>query len=71
MNQHHTGTFSGYTAKRRPVTLVFTQECPTREEAFRAERQLKGWSRKKKEAMLQGDWRTVNRLTRGKHRHQR
>jgi len=69
--QHHSGEFGGYTATRKPVTLVFIQECATREEAFRAEQQLKGWSRKKKEAMVRGDWAAVNRLSRGKHKHQR
>jgi predicted GIY-YIG superfamily endonuclease len=69
--QHHSGEFNGYTATRKPVKLMFTQECATREEAFRAEQQLKGWSRKKKEAMIRGDWAGVNRLSRGKHRHQR
>ena len=71
IGQHSTGAFGGYTATRRPVRLVFAQECPTRAEALAAELQIKGWSRKKKEAMMQGDWMTVNRLSRGKHRHQR
>ena len=71
MNQHHTGALGGYTATRKPLTLVFVQECATREEALRAEWQLKGWSREKKEAMMQRDWTTVNHLSRGKHRHQR
>lgn len=71
IGQHHTGAFGGYTVTRRPVTLVFAQECTTRAEAPAAELQIKGWSRKKKEAMMQGDWAAVNRLSRGKHRHQR
>jgi hypothetical protein len=52
------------------VKLVFAQECATRDEAFAAEQQIKGWSRKKKEAMIEGDWVEVNRLARGKHKHQ-
>jgi putative endonuclease len=69
--QHQNGEFGGYTATRKPVTLVFSQECATREEVLRTEQQLKSWSRKKKEAMMRGDWAGVNRLSRGKHRHQR
>ena len=69
--QHQSGEFDGYTATRKPVELVFTQECATREEVLRAEQQLKGWSRKKKEAMMRGDGAAVNQLSRGKHRHQR
>lgn len=69
--QHESGEFDGYTAIRKPIQLVFTQECATREEAISAERQLKGWSRKKKEAMIRGDWIMVNQLSRGKYRDQR
>jgi predicted GIY-YIG superfamily endonuclease len=59
INQHHIGVEGGYTSTRRPVTLVWTQECSTREEALSAEMQIKGWSRKKKEAMMRGDWESV------------
>lgn len=71
IGQHQSGEIGGYTATHKPISLVFSQECPSREEALRAERQLKGWSRKKKEAMMRGDWTTINQLSRGKHRHQR
>ena len=61
--QHHAGAFpTCYTFKRRPITLVFTQDCATREEALAAEQHIKGWSRKKKEAMMQGNWAEVSRL---------
>jgi putative endonuclease len=63
LGQHKSGSISTcYTFKRRPVTLVFSQECATREEALTAERRIKGWSRKKKEAMIRGDWAEVSRL---------
>ena len=62
INQHQLGTDSGYTSTRRPVTLLWSQECPTREEALSAEMQIKGWSRKKKEAMMRGDWGQVAQL---------
>ena len=57
-----------YTASRLPVELVFTQPHTTREEALAAERQIKGWSRKKKEAMMRGDWQEVSRLAQNTHR---
>ena len=61
--QHNAGDLpSCYTYKRRPVTLVFSQPCASREEALTAERQIKGWSRKKKEATMRGDWAEVSRL---------
>jgi len=62
--QHRTGETGGYTSTRLPVELVFAQECTTREEALIAERQLKGWSRAKKAAMIRGDWQKVHELAR-------
>ena len=60
--EHQTGEIEGYTSTRLPVTLVFADEFPTREEALARERQIKGWSRKKKEAMMRGGWAEVSRL---------
>jgi hypothetical protein len=34
---------NGYTARRRPVTLVFAQHFDTITDAIAAERQVKGW----------------------------
>jgi predicted GIY-YIG superfamily endonuclease len=63
IGEHETGAIpSCYTFKRRPLQLVFSQDCATREEALAAEQQIKGWSRKKKEAMMRGDWAEVSRL---------
>jgi predicted GIY-YIG superfamily endonuclease len=60
--QHKDGTFGGYTSKRLPVELVFTECFPTYEEAIRAERQIKGWSRAKKEALIRGDFELLHEL---------
>ena len=62
IGRHHAGTYPGYTTSRLPVNLVWSQECTTREEALSAEMQVKGWSRKKKEAMIRGDWNQVSLL---------
>jgi len=63
--EHSSGAIPGcYTFKRRPVELVFSSSFPTRDEALASERQIKGWSRKKKEAMMRGDWAEVSRLAR-------
>ena len=65
ISQHVAGAFQTcYTFNRRPLELVFTQALATREEAISAERQIKGWSRKKKAAMARGDWAEVSRLAR-------
>jgi predicted GIY-YIG superfamily endonuclease len=52
MYAHEQGVFPGYTAKRRPVRLVWFQDFPSRHEAFAAERQVKGWFRAKKQALI-------------------
>lgn len=69
INQHHIGLFPAcYTFKRRPLSLVFSEEFVTREEALASEQQIKGWSRKKKEAMMRGDWALVSTLARNTRR---
>jgi predicted GIY-YIG superfamily endonuclease len=45
---------------------VFSQSVPSREESLSAEQQIKGWSRAKKEAMMQGNWAKVSALARNK-----
>jgi len=62
IGEHQSGMGDGYTSTRLPVGLAWSQECTTREEALTAELQIKGWSRKKKEAMMRGDWADVSRL---------
>ena len=54
--EHQLGAFDGYTSRRRPVTLVFHQEFDRLEDAAAAERQVKGWRREKKEALIRGDF---------------
>ncbi|MDO8369822.1 MAG: GIY-YIG nuclease family protein [Candidatus Nitrotoga sp.] len=66
IGQYQSGECEGYTATRRPVELIWSQECVTRVDALSAEMQIKGWSRKKKEAMMRGDWTEVSRLARSK-----
>ncbi|MEM7690327.1 MAG: GIY-YIG nuclease family protein [Pseudomonadota bacterium] len=64
--QHNSGELGGYTAKRLPVELVWSETFPTRDEAFAAERRIKGWSRAKKEALIAGDWDLVSALARNR-----
>ncbi len=64
ISEHESGEMGGYTAARRPVHLVFTQQFSSREAALAAELQIKKWSRKKKEALMRSDWAEVSRLAR-------
>ncbi len=66
IQEHNLGVLGEYTKNRRPIKLMYQQSFSTREEAFSAERKIKGWSRKKKEAMMRGDWGEVSRLAKGK-----
>ena len=61
---HQSGAIKGYTFTRRPVTLVFTDQFPSRQEAFERERQIKGWSKAKKEALIGEDWGRLINLAR-------
>ena len=62
--QHQAGAIPGYTHDKRPVTLVWSDRFPDRDSAFAAERQIKGWSRAKREALIRGDWEAVQMLAR-------
>lgn len=62
--EHQAGAFGGYTALRRPVALVFHQYFDRLEDAASAERQVKGWRREKKEALLRGDFAALPALAR-------
>jgi hypothetical protein len=50
------GELSGCPASRRPVESVGSEAFATRDDAFRRERQVKGWSWSKKQALVDGDW---------------
>ena len=52
---HNDGKGAKYTAARRPVRMVYAEEHASLESAIARERQLKRWSREKKEALIGGD----------------
>lgn len=59
----HNNKQGGYfTARRTPVQLVFSQEFASKDDALVVERQIKGWSRKKKEALIKKDWKAISIL---------
>ena len=62
VGEHHGGERPGYTATRRPVELVWSEEFADLDDAIAAERRLKGWSRAKKEALISGDWDRITHL---------
>ncbi len=62
--EHNSGSYGGYTATRRPVTLVFSQWLERITDAIAAEQQVKGWSRAKKEALMRADFAALRALSR-------
>ena len=56
VGEHQAGAFAGYTSTRRPVVLVFSDYFDQIADAIAAERQIKGWSRAKKQALIAGDF---------------
>ena len=64
VSEHEQGIYRCcYTKSRLPVKVVFVQRCATRHEAFVAERQIKKWSRAKKEALSEFDWKRISDLS--------
>lgn len=62
IEEHQAGVYDGYTAARRPVKLLWSDDFPDRDQAFDVERQIKKWSRKKKEALMAGDFQLLHWL---------
>jgi putative endonuclease len=60
--QHEAGGYPGYTFTRRPVRLVWSEHFDRITDAIAVERKIKGWSRAKKEALIKGDWSTIQQL---------
>jgi len=64
LEQHNNGTNrTAYTYSRRPVVLKYYQRFDFIEHAIEFEKQLKGWSRKKKEALFEENWEEIKRLS--------
>jgi putative endonuclease len=61
---HQAGEGADWTRKRLPVTLEFCEHFDTVFEAFQAERQVKGWSRDKKEALIRREYEALVELSR-------
>ena len=67
--QHNAGSFGGYTASRRPVTLIYSECFAQITDAIAAERQLKKWTRAKKEAFIRGDYGALSVLSKRRGLH--
>ena len=55
LEHHQSGEGANYTAKRLPVKLLYYEVYDRIDYAFNREKQVQGWSRKKKEALINED----------------
>jgi predicted GIY-YIG superfamily endonuclease len=53
VKRHNWGIGPRYTARRRPVELVWSECCGSADAARTREKELKGWSRKKKIELIE------------------
>ena len=60
---HNAGRGANYTRIRRPVHLVYHETFDVFEDAVRRERQVKRWSRAKKEALIKGNIGKLKKLS--------
>jgi putative endonuclease len=65
--EHQHGGFSDFTARRRPVSLFWSEQFASRVEAIECELSVKRWSRAKKEALAAGDWERLSHFARPPH----
>ena len=66
MAQHAAGEASKYTAQDRSVRLLWSVACQSRDEAITLEKQLQGWSRAEKKALMCGAFAALSHLARGR-----
>ena len=59
---HNRGEGAAFTRRRLPVLVVFTERHPSRQAASARERQIKRWTRAKKEALITGNLAALKRL---------
>ncbi len=72
--EHNEGIGAKYTARRRPVKLVYAAEFASIAEVYEREKQVQGWGRAKREALIRGDYAALPALARKdfeKYRHTR
>lgn len=63
IQQHQDGHGANFTKKFRPIELVYFEEYNRIDYAFNREKQIQGWSRKKKEALINGEYNKLHQLS--------
>ncbi len=60
--EHQTKSGGWHTKLHKAIKVLYTEGYPSREEALKREKQLKGWTRAKKEALIAGDKELLKKL---------
>lgn len=63
IDQHNNGQGANHTKKHLPVKLVYLEQFQRIDDAFYREKQIQGWSRLKKEALIQNKFEELNKLS--------
>ncbi len=63
LEQHQNGEGANYTKNRLPVKLLYFEEYNRIDKAFYREKQIKRWSRKKKEALINNQTERLHELS--------
>jgi putative endonuclease len=63
IKEHQNGEGANFTKKYLPVQLIYFEEFQRIDEAFHREKQVQGWSRRKKEALIKGETNLLNKLS--------
>jgi len=62
LEEHQNGEGANHTKKRLPVELIYVEEFARIDYAFYREKQVQGWSRDKKEALIKSDTNLLHKL---------
>jgi len=71
LQQHFAGEGANHTKKHPPVKLLYYEEFDRIDEAFNREKQVQGWSRKKKEALINREYGKLPELSKNYSQHGR
>jgi putative endonuclease len=61
--EHNSGKGANFTRKHLPVELVYFEEFERIDDAFYREKQVQGWNRRKKEALINGETHKLHALS--------
>jgi putative endonuclease len=61
--EHQSGIGANFTRKNLPIKLVYVESFERIDQAFEREKQIQGWSHKKKETLIASDFNSLHKLS--------